>query len=436
MATVTKPMALDETLQATNIALGLIKDAINATGSYPTAQNVSYDNATSGLNATNVQSAINELNSEKQNVLTQGANIAINGNTISATDTTYDVATTSANGLMSSTDKTKLNGIESNANNYSLPTASADTKGGVKIGSNLSMSGDTLNATDTTYSDATTTVSGLMSAPDKTKLNGIATGAEVNQNAFSNVKVGSTTVSADSKTDTLELVAGSNVTLTPDATNDKVTIDVTDTTYSNATTSVDGLMSASDKTKLDGIATNANNYSLPTASATVKGGIKIGSNLSMSGEVLSATDTTYSNATTTTAGLMSAGDKTKLNGIATNANNYSLPTASASTKGGVKIGSNLSMSGEVLSATDTTYDAITKTELSTGTATTKRTVTASVLKSAIIDIVYPVGTIYTSNTNTNPSTYFGGTWASISESLLVVNNGTTQTTQYKWKRTA
>ena len=48
--------------------------------------------------------------------------------------------------------------------------------------------------------------------------------AEANQNAFSNVKIGSTTVSADSKTDTLELAAGSNITLTPDASNDKITI--------------------------------------------------------------------------------------------------------------------------------------------------------------------------------------------------------------------
>lgn len=51
----------------------------------------------------------------------------------------------------------------------------------------------------------------------------------VNQNAFSNVTVGSTTVSADSATDTLTLVAGSNVTITPDATNDKITIASTDT---------------------------------------------------------------------------------------------------------------------------------------------------------------------------------------------------------------
>lgn len=97
----------------------------------------------------------------------------------------------------------------------------------------------------------------FVTAAQITKLNGIATGAEVNQNAFSNVKVGSTTVAADAKTDTLELVAGSNVTLTPDATNDKVTIAATDTTYSDATTSTHGLMSAADKTKLNGIATGA-----------------------------------------------------------------------------------------------------------------------------------------------------------------------------------
>ena len=52
----------------------------------------------------------------------------------------------------------------------------------------------------------------------------ISTTAEVNQNAFSNVKVGDTTVAADSKTDTIELVADKGIELTPDATNDKVTI--------------------------------------------------------------------------------------------------------------------------------------------------------------------------------------------------------------------
>lgn len=53
---------------------------------------------------------------------------------------------------------------------------------------------------------------------------GVEDGAEVNQNAFSNVKVGSTTIAADTKTDTLEIAGGTNITVTPDATNDKVTI--------------------------------------------------------------------------------------------------------------------------------------------------------------------------------------------------------------------
>ncbi|SFM24544.1 hypothetical protein [Pelosinus propionicus] len=84
------------------------------------------------------------------------------------------------------------------------------------------------------HSVATTSSDGFMSNTDKTKINGIATGAQVNQNAFGNVLVGSTTIQADSVTDTLELVAGANIVLTPDATNDAVTIGVTGT-VANAT---------------------------------------------------------------------------------------------------------------------------------------------------------------------------------------------------------
>jgi hypothetical protein len=42
-----------------------------------------------------------------------------------------------------------------------------------------------------------------------------------------------------------------------------------------ATTSLPGSMSAADKTKLDGIATNANNYVLPKATATALGGVEV-----------------------------------------------------------------------------------------------------------------------------------------------------------------
>lgn len=54
--------------------------------------------------------------------------------TFTTQDTTYSNATTVYDGLMSSEDKTKLNGIDSNANNYTLPQATRAALGGVKVG--------------------------------------------------------------------------------------------------------------------------------------------------------------------------------------------------------------------------------------------------------------------------------------------------------------
>lgn len=77
-------------------------------------------------------------------------------------------------------------------------------------------------------------------AAEKDKLATVAQNAEVNQNAFSNIKVGTTTVAADTKTDTVEFVAGSNITLTPDATSDKITIAAASVTPASATPLMDG----------------------------------------------------------------------------------------------------------------------------------------------------------------------------------------------------
>ena len=55
---------------------------------------------------------------------------------------------------------------------------------------------------------------------------------QVNQNAFSYVKVGNTSIAADNATDTVTMVASTNITITPDAANDKITISAKDTTYS------------------------------------------------------------------------------------------------------------------------------------------------------------------------------------------------------------
>jgi len=202
-------------------------------------------------------------------------------------------ATTSAHGLMTAADKSKLNGIatgaEVNQNAFSnvvvgSTTLAADSKTDtltITAGDNVTLtpnaSGDSFvisaRDTNTTYSAATQSANGLMSAADKKKLDGIAAGAEVNQNAFASVKVGSTTVYADGKSDTLTLTAGSNITLTPYASDDTITIAAKDTTYSDATTSTHGLMSTSDKTKLNGISSYAKNvHYVKAVTLTAAGG--------------------------------------------------------------------------------------------------------------------------------------------------------------------
>ena len=135
------------------------------------------------------------------------------------------------------------------AYNHAAAAGSAYQQGLYKIGSNsqghiTSAAAVTKNditnlgipAQDTTYSIATTNDNGLMSSIDKAKINSVANNAEVNQNAFSSVKVGSSTVSANAKTDTVELIAGNNIVLTPDITNKQVTIATTSSMYDSGTT--------------------------------------------------------------------------------------------------------------------------------------------------------------------------------------------------------
>lgn len=243
--------------------------------------------------------------------------------------TITDVATQSVAGVMTAADKTKLDGIatgaEVNQNAFSnikvgSTTVAADAKTDtltLGVGAGIMLSANATNDSVTISGvEATQSIPGIMSTADKTKLDGIATGAEVNQNAFSNIKVGSTTVAADAKTDTVELVAGSNVTITPDATNDKITIAATDTTYGNATTSAAGLMSKDDKTKLNGITAgaepNQNAFSnVKVGSTTVAADGKTdtlelvaGTNVTLTPDAtndkitIAATDTVYTHPTT------------------------------------------------------------------------------------------------------------------------------------------
>lgn len=71
---------------------------------------------------------------------------------------------------------------------------------------------------------ATQEKEGLLSSVDKTKLDSVKENAEENQNAIANVKVGNTTISSNGKSGTLELTAGTNISMSADNATKKVTI--------------------------------------------------------------------------------------------------------------------------------------------------------------------------------------------------------------------
>ena len=161
-------------------------------------------------------------------------------------------------------DHTKLDGIEASAD---VTDATNVDAAGAVMNSDLDGKGELLvgdGSGDPTALAAGT--NGYVLKANSSTATGLewsaaGSGGDTNQNAFSNVAVsGQDTVAADSTTDTLNIAAGSNVTITTNASNDTVTIASTDT---NTTYSVgDGGLTQNNftdalKTKLDGIEASA-----------------------------------------------------------------------------------------------------------------------------------------------------------------------------------
>lgn len=231
-------------------------------------------------------------------------------------------------------EKNKLAGIAANANNYSLPVATSSVLGGVKTSTGITNSSGTISVTygtaagtacqgnDSRLSNSrpasdvsawakastkpTYTWTEITSKPSwigsskptytASEVGALASGgtavnASKVANSFIFKVAGGSTEGTNlytfngSAAKTINVVAGSNVTLTP--TSGQLSISAKDTTYSVATTSANGLMSSAMVTKLNGIATNANNYSLPTATSSVLGGVKTGSNITNSSGTIS-----------------------------------------------------------------------------------------------------------------------------------------------------
>ena len=328
----------------------------------------------------------------------------IRGLGLTSQDISIGDASSSSSGLMSASDKAKLDGIASGANKYTHPSYTARSSGFYKITvdstghvSNVSVVTKNditalgITGEDISIGDATTSSAGLMSASDKAKLDGIASGANrythpsytARSSGLYKITVDSTGhVSATSAvrkeditalgipgqdTNTWTAFKGASSTVAgtsgyvpgPSAgsadryfRSDGTWAVPPNTTYSVATTSTAGLMSASDKTKLDGIATGANKYTHPSYTARSSGLYKVTvdstghvsnvspvtkSDITALGIPGQDTNTTYGNATTSTAGLMSAADKKKLDGITSGANTYKHPSYTPRTSGLYKI---------------------------------------------------------------------------------------------------
>ena len=122
-------------------------------------------------------------------------------------------------------------------------TGSSSTNLGVAniTASTLEVTSDT--GTNATLPAASTTTAGLMTSTDKSKLDSIPANAAPDQNVFTQISLGGnasgdTTISANSTTDTLNIVAGTNISIVGNASGDTVTINATST---GGATSLDAL---------------------------------------------------------------------------------------------------------------------------------------------------------------------------------------------------
>ncbi len=149
------------------------------------------------------------------------------------TNTTYSAATTTAAGLMSADDKKKLDSVAAGANNYSytLPAASGTVRGGVKVG---------YTANGKNYPVQLANEQMFVNVPWTD-----------NNTTYSNMKGAS--ASADGTAGLVPAPTKGNQTKYLRADGTWQTPPDTNTTYSAATQSVAGLMSAADKKKLDGL---------------------------------------------------------------------------------------------------------------------------------------------------------------------------------------
>ena len=379
----------------------------------------------------------------------------ITGLGIPAQDTTYAAATSAADGLMTSTDKFKsdnLSGI------YTVKGTQTATTGswlgeinvpalydGLTIAYYLPYNGSGNATLNLTLSDGTTTGPidcYYTGASRLTTQYGAGSTIILTYWSAGSIKVAGTATTNDRWTHceynsntTYALATTAKIGLMPILSNNSDQYlngtgnwsTPIDTTYAAVTTAADGLMIAADKTKLDGIAEGANNYTHPTYTSSASGFKKFTvdamghvsataavAKTDITGLGIPAQDTTYAAFTSAANGLVPA---------AKNGTTSYLTSAYVLTGAGWKAGTKYN--------TDTTYTHPTYTSAASALrkvtidATGHVSATAAVAKSDITALGIPG-----EDTNTTYANYIGATSSAAGVAGLVPSATTAQTSSY------
>ena len=248
--------------------------------------------------------------------------------TTAANNITLPAATQSAAGVLSAADKTKLDGLNTDSINDISVTSNAN-KATITFVSDNGNEKDVSTTID--FPISTSTAAGTMSAKDKTELDRINTA----NFALGAVTPAASTVGiAASKTNVTDgTTAANNITLPA------------------ATQSAAGVLSAADKTKVDRITGTNHVISQPTTTATSRvitiTGINPTDNKAVSSSI------TLPEVSETQAGLASASDKKTLNAIKTLGNSSHLKDDSCWTRTAYDVAINFTCTNVSGNSTDT-----------------------------------------------------------------------------------
>jgi hypothetical protein len=248
---------------------------------------------------------------------------------------------------------TVSDGVISVAAPYSLPTASTTTQGGVIIGDNITVLGDGTISVATPYVLTTATTSTLGGVL-------VGSGLAITGNAILNLDLplASTSILGGVK-------IGENLVITTGTLsfNTGTLVETAVRISSTATTSTLGgvKIGANINAAIDGTISVANPYVLPNATTSTAGGVKVGTGINLSSGTISVTPYTLPIASVIQlGGIIPDGTSVSVSaeGILSQVP-YVLPTAAPTQLGGIKVGNNLSIDGSgFLSVTHSTATTV------------------------------------------------------------------------------